>query len=164
MGEQNAEDRAFAWELTRKSPDSALAVFVGNTNERIEDREGKHLTLQMHGLLVSGELIPAWLWAKLHQDALEASRGEPVPDSVYVVWSEEEKEQRRKSAAISDTEWEELTEEEKKVQVFADAAAHIHLRGARILSGAGLVPTKGSTLWRGRLASVDGWFEGALGD
>lgn len=41
----------------------------------------------------------------------------------------------------------------------------IHLKNVKILHAAGLVPQKqDDILWRGRLADVDGWMLGTLGD
>lgn len=147
--------------LIEKAPDSLLASLVEAVNTSKEDKERPGYTLQMGGLLVTGELIPNWVWASSLHNQAERAAGEALPGSPFKIWQEQLEAGRDEDAAVGDDEWKGMTKEEQDVHALQATPAFIHLRDARLLTQGTFIPGNG-TLWRGRLSEVDAWFVGLL--
>jgi hypothetical protein len=135
------------------SPDRVLDTYVAQMDRLTEPVDpGVALSLTVHGLLVSGELIPQWQW---FAEVSEMTNNE---DAFYTGMAEHVKEQADLAHAavkLRDTGGE-VTH--RQYTALMAPTSYIHLRNARIHSPdhAG----RGSCLWRGRLCDVSGWTPG----
>jgi hypothetical protein len=112
---------------------------------------GVPLSLTVHGLLVSGELIPQWQWFA------EVSEMNNHDDAFYVGMAEHVKEQSDLALAavkLRDTGGE-VTQ--RQYTAVVAPTRYIHLRHATIHSPGRTASTR---LWRGRLCDVSGWMPG----
>jgi hypothetical protein len=135
-------------------PDSVLGMYVAQMDRLTDPVEpGVPLSLTVHGLLVSGELIPQWQWF------LEVSELNEHQDAFYVGMAEHVKEQSdlaHDAVKLRDTGGEVTHRQHNALMT---PTRYIHLRNARIHSPdrSGEEPC----LWRGRLCDVSGWTPGA---
>ncbi|MEU4242838.1 hypothetical protein [Actinoplanes sp. NPDC026619] len=137
-------------------PDSVLGTYVAQTDRLIKPQDGVPLTLTVHGLLVSGDLIPQWQWFA------EVSEMDDYEDAFYTGMAEHMKEQsdlahdairaRDTGAEVS----------HRQMAALLAPTKYIHLRKARIYSPDSK-PGEGR-LWRGRLCDVSGWTPGVSSD
>jgi hypothetical protein len=143
------------------APDSVLTVLVDAANAHVE-RDGKSvqaLTLTVGGLVVTGNLIPAWQWF----EELHVAAG--VPPSDEPSWLQAMANTYRENAETVREAYSLSVQEQTDEHVAAlDHETHfIHLRDAKIMTPAGSMPTGDGWFWRGRLADVSGWMLGSLG-
>ncbi|MBB4692044.1 hypothetical protein [Paractinoplanes abujensis] len=135
-------------------PDAVLGTYVAQMDRLTEPVDpGVPLSLNVHGLLVSGELIPQWQWFA------EVSELNDHEDAFYVGTAEHVKEQSdlaHDAVKIRDTGGE-VTH--RQYTALMTPTRYIHLRNARVHSP-GLHSGDGGSLWRGRLADVSGWTPG----
>jgi hypothetical protein len=130
------------------APDNvfAMLVHVANTSD-VE----MGITLHVSGQMITGRLISgATFWTECAADLRDGGRGpaeliEPMAESMERVAAEYRKAYTDDEAVIEDP----------------SITAFLHLRNAHTLGPQGPTPTDGA-LWRGRLASVDGFTFGEL--
>lgn len=134
-------------------PDKVLDTYVAQIDRLTEPVDpGIQLSLTVHGLLVSGELIPQWQW---FAEVSEMTNNE---DAFYTGMAEHVKEQAdlaHDAVKVRDTGGE---ISHRQYTALMAPTSYIHLRNARIHSPdhAG----RGGCLWRGRLCDVSGWTPG----
>jgi hypothetical protein len=135
-------------------PDSVLGMYVAQMDRLAEAVDpGVSLSLTVHGLLVSGELIPQWQWF------IEVSELNDHEDAFYTGMAEHVKEQSdlaHGAIKLRDSGGEVTHRQHNALMT---ATRYIHLRNARIHS-----PDRAAEepcLWRGRLCDVSGWTPGA---
>ncbi len=135
-------------------PDSVLGTYVAQMDRLTEPVDpGVPLSLSVHGLLVSGELIPQWQWFA------EVSEMNDHEDAFYVGTAENVKEQSDLAhAAIRSRDTGGEVSQREYTALMAPTR-YIHLRNTRIHSP-GLHSGESGSLWRGRLADVSGWTPG----
>lgn len=122
-----------------------LLVHVANTS----DLE-MNVTLHVHGQLVTGKLISgATYWAESARDLRRGAEGSAQLVKAMAA-SMDRVAQKYRAAYVGDTDGEP-----------GATTAFVHLRDARTITAQGPVPRNGA-LWRGRLASVDGFSLGEL--
>ncbi|WP_250029427.1 hypothetical protein [Paractinoplanes maris] len=135
-------------------PDSVLGTYVAQMDRLTEPVDpGVPLSLSVHGLLVSGELIPQWQWFA------EVSELNDHEDAFYVGTAEHVKEQSDLAHAaikIRDIGGE---ISHRQFTALVAPTRYIHLRNTRIHSP-GMHTGETGSLWRGRLADVSGWTPG----
>jgi hypothetical protein len=136
-------------------PDTVLGTYVAQMDRLSEPVDpGVPLDLTVHGLLVSGELIPQWQWFA------EVSELNNDEDAFYVGMAEHVKEQSDLAHAavrLRDTGGE---VSHRQHTALMTPTRYIHLRNARIHSPSS--DGTGGKLWRGRLRDVSGWTPGAV--
>ncbi|WP_127501065.1 hypothetical protein [Actinoplanes solisilvae] len=135
-------------------PDSVLGTYVAQMDRLSEAVDpGVSLSLSVHGLLVTGELIPQWQWFA------EVSELNDHSDAFYVGTAEHVKEQSdlAHDAIKSRDTGGEVTH--RQHTALMTPTRYIHLRNASINSP-GWLEGKGGMLWRGRLADISGWTPG----
>jgi hypothetical protein len=135
-------------------PDGVLGTYVAQMDRLSEPvNPGVPLSLTVHGLLVSGELIPQWQWFA------EVSEMNDHEDAFYTGMAEHVKEQSdlaHDAIKLRDTGGE---VSHRQYNALMAPTRYIHLRNTRIHS-----PDRKSgegQLWRGRLCDVSGWTPGA---
>ncbi|WP_250008443.1 hypothetical protein [Actinoplanes sp. M2I2] len=135
-------------------PDSVLGTYVAQMDRLTEPvSPGVPLSLSVHGLLISGELIPQWQWFA------EVSELNDHEDPFYVGTAEQVKEQSdlaHQAIRIRDAGGE-VTQRQHTALIAP--TRYIHLRNTRIHSP-GMHVSEAGRLWRGRLADVSGWTPG----
>ncbi|WP_329413590.1 hypothetical protein OG802_24230 [Streptomyces sp. NBC_00704] len=142
--------------------DHSLVALVNVINSANEDPGGPWLVLTTGGLVVSGQLIPNWLWFESYESEISAQD----EDNAWTVYF----------SSIKDSIKEQF-EEQRKAEVAAESlgvryqqaildvqdTAFIHLREAKVFSpGQKPMPANGMR-WRGRLVDIAGWSFGKLG-
>jgi hypothetical protein len=134
-------------------PDGALGTCVAQIDRLTEPvHPGFPLSLTVHGLLVSGELIPQWQWFA------EVSESTDNEDAFYTGMAEHMREQSdlaHDAIKLHDTGGE--VTHRQYVALMAPTR-YIHLRNTRIHAPEQTVGK--SCLWRGRLCDVSGWSPG----
>ena len=135
-------------------PDKVLDTYVAQMDRLTEPvNPGVHLSLTVHGLLVSGDLIPQWQWFA------EVSELDDYQDAFYTGMAEHMKEQSdlaHDAIRVRDVGGE-VTH--RQMSALMAPTKYIHLRNTRIYSPDSN-PGSGR-LWRGRLCDVSGWTPGA---
>ncbi|WP_246607471.1 hypothetical protein [Paractinoplanes toevensis] len=134
-------------------PDSVLGTYVAQMDRLINLVEpGVPLSLTVHGLLVSGDLIPQWQWYA------EVSEMNDYEDAFFVGMAEHMKEQS--DLAHNAIRQRDIGGEVTHRQMSALLAPtkYIHLRNTRIYSPDSKPDEV--RLWRGRLSDVSGWTPG----
>jgi len=134
-------------------PDSVLGTYVAQMDRLTSTVDpGVPFSLTVHGLLVTGELIPQWQWFA------EVSEMNDHMDAFYVGMAEHMKEQSdlaHDAIKLRDTGGEVTQRQYNAVMA---PTKYIHLRNTRIYSTES-EPGEGR-LWRGRLCDVSGWTPG----
>lgn len=134
-------------------PDSVLTTYVSLMDQLNEPAEpGIALSLTVHGLVVTGELIPQWQWFA------ELSELNNYEDAFYTGMAEYVKEQSdlaHEAVKVRDS-GRDVTH--KQHLALSAPTRYVHLRGAQV----GGVRTQAG-LWRGRLSAVSGWSPGRPG-
>ncbi|WP_239163207.1 hypothetical protein [Paractinoplanes rishiriensis] len=135
-------------------PDSVLGTYVAQMDRLSAPvKPGVPLSLTVHGLLVSGELIPQWQWFS------EVSELNDHEDAFYTGMAEHMKEQSdlaHDAIKLRDSGHEVTQRQHNAVTA---PTKYIHLRNTRIYSPDS---EPGEVrLWRGRLCDVSGWTPGA---
>jgi len=134
-------------------PDAVLGTYVAQMDRLIEPVDpGVPLSLTVHGLLVSGELIPEWQWFS------EVSELNNHDDAFYTGMAEHMKEQSdlaHHAVKLRDTGGE-VTH--RQYTALMAPTRYIHLKNARIHSPDKVGDEK--CLWRGRLIDISGWTPG----
>lgn len=131
------------------APDNVfeLIVHVANTS----DLE-MNVTLHVNGQVITGKLISgATFWSESAQDIRARTEG-PSELTEAMATSMERVADEYRSTYAEDTSVEEGN---------PPMTAFVHLRDARTITAQGPIPTQGG-LWRGRLASVDGFTFGEI--
>jgi hypothetical protein len=135
-------------------PDGVLGTYVAQMDRLTTPVDpGVPLSLTVHGLLVTGELIPQWQWF------LEVSEMNDHEDAFYTGMAEHMKEQSdlaHDAIKLRDSGGEVTQRQHNAVMALT---RYIHLRKSRIYSPSA-EPGEGR-LWRGRLCDVSGWTPGA---
>jgi hypothetical protein len=128
-------------------PDSVLGTYVAQMDRLIKPQNPG-----VHGLLVTGELIPQWQWFA------EVSELNDYQDAFYTGMAEHMKEQ-------SDLAHDAIRQRDiggevthRQMSALLALTKYIHLRNTRIYSPDSK-PDSGR-LWRGRLCDVSGWTPG----
>ncbi len=138
-------------------PDSVLGTYVAQLDRLTKPVDpGVPLSLTVHGLLVTGDLIPQWQWFS------EVSERDDDEDAFYIGMAEHMKEQSdlaHDAIRVRDVGGE-VTH--RQMSALMAPTKYIHLRNTRIYSPDSS-PGSGR-LWRGRLSDVSGWTPGALPD
>jgi hypothetical protein len=134
-------------------PDSVLGTYVAQMDRLSAPVDpGVPLSLTVHGLLVSGELIPQWQWFR------EVSEMNNHEDAFYTGMAEHMKEQSdlaHDAIKLRDTGGE-VTQ--RQYNAVTAPTRYIHLRNTRIYSPES---EPGEVrLWRGRPCDVSGWTPG----
>jgi hypothetical protein len=134
-------------------PDGVLGLYVAQMDRLTSPVDpGVPLSLTVHGMLVSGELIPQWQW---FAEVSEMSNHE---DAFYTGMAEHMKEQSdlaHDAIKLRDIGGEVTQRQHNAVSA---PTKYIHLRHTRIYSPDG---EPGEVrLWRGRLCDVSGWTPG----
>ena len=114
---------------------------------------GVPLSLTVHGLVVSGELIPQWQWFA------EVSEMNNDEDAFYTGMAEHMKEQSdlaHDAIRLRDS-GREVTQ--RQYNAVTAPTKYIHLRNARVHSPK--MESGEVRLWRGRLCDVSGWTPGS---
>lgn len=147
-------------------------TLVSVVNDVAEPLDGPGVTLTLPGLLITGKIVPNWYWS---QDAGERHRtayisaGGKLTEDGHSPWSKyfdrittamttRRDEQKAAMNAAAD-----LADRYRKHIATSDDPSFIHLRDARIWTGATVIPSGEGTFWRGRLSDVVGWVFGELG-
>ena len=134
-------------------PDSVLSTYVAQMDRLIKPVDpGVPLSLTVHGLLVSGDLIPQWQWFA------EVSEMNDYEDAFYTGMAEHMKEQSdlaHDAVRVRDVGGE-VTH--RQMSALMAATKYIHLRNTRIYSPDSKPDEV--RLWRGRLCDVSGWTPG----
>ena len=142
-------------------PDGTLAALVEQANAHVQGSDGSDgipLILSVNGLTVAGELIAGDQWAREH-DAFHAGMTQGGIFKHLLDFYEARRVRRDEVDRMADR----LTDEQQRALLMSDVVEFLHLRKAKIyLTGTGGTPENGALLWRGRLASVDGWALGEL--
>ena len=135
-----------------REPDAVLGTYVAQMDRLSEPVDpGVPLSLTVHGVLVSGELIPQWQWFA------EVSERNNHEDAFFLGTAEHVKEQSDLAHAairLRDTGGEVSHRQHTALMA---PTRYIHLRNARIHTP---TPSDGGALWRGRLSDVSGWVPG----
>lgn len=125
--------------------DYMLATWVSFANK---GQLSLSITLQVHGMLISGDLIGISEYFSLQGELFAQN----LPKDQSQVWSQ-------RFAELAETMKQNIATEGGD----APPPMHVHLRNAQILHANGeLIPQRQDLLWRGRLASVDAWWIGRL--
>ncbi|MFI5891983.1 hypothetical protein ACIA5D_17925 [Actinoplanes sp. NPDC051513] len=134
-------------------PDSVLSTYVAQMDRLIKPVDpGVPLSLTVHGLLVSGDLIPQWQWFA------EVSEMNDYEDAFYTGMAEHMKEQSdlaHDAVRVRDVGGEVTHRQMSALMV---PTKYIHLRNTRIYSPDSRPDEV--RLWRGRLCDVSGWTPG----
>ena len=135
-------------------PDSVLGTYVAQMDRLTKPVDpGVPLSLTVHGLLITGDLIPQWQWFA------EVSELDDYQDAFYTGMAEHMKEQSdlaHDAIRVRDVGGE-VTH--RQMSALMAPTKYIHLRNTRIYSPDSK-PGSGR-LWRGRLCDVSGWTPGA---
>jgi hypothetical protein len=130
------------------APDNvfAMLVHVANTSD-VE----MGITIHVHGQMITGRLISgATFWDECAADLREGGNGPQELIEAMAESMEQVAEQYRQTYVENGMGADE-----------SSTAAFLHLRNAHTLGPQGPTPTDGA-LWRGRLASIDGFTFGEL--
>lgn len=136
--------------------DLLLAVLVQASNSSADPETSVSITLTVGGLVVSGDLVPAWVWLREVRELLGGASGTGVDGmaKVFGMFADD---------ALGDVLIRDATGDLEEVAGPApDADADgrlptsIHLARARVL-GAHHSQELAGGLWRGRLSHVSGW-------
>ena len=126
--------------------DTVLAALTATTNQ---SGSSFTITLTVGGTLITGTLVADHVWMRRQADLFGQSEG-------------------GKRFADFFSHITELTQSRALAELEEDDSAepiYIHLLNAQTLAGNNAhYPDDGTGMWRGRLASVDGWSLGRLGD
>jgi hypothetical protein len=144
--------------------DAALLSLVREMNNRIaadEDFEGIGLVLFAGGCVISGKLIPNWLWFKKVEDELGAQPDQEAKVSsglidLFKFFEEQMISLREDTQKIYDV-IDKVPESAQAALAATDRTEFIHLEAARVFQpGYPGMPGNGM-LWRGRLRDISGW-------
>jgi hypothetical protein len=134
-----------------QAPDVILAWLVSVFDDMIDrdrDRESVlGLTLAASGLVIVGNLIPAWRWFEEIDRIYARAFAWGLPARSY------------RQGAEARVKAREVPESENEMR----RPAYIHLADARVMTPQGPTPaTEGAGYWRCRLSEITGWMPGAL--
>ncbi|HUR75693.1 MAG TPA: hypothetical protein VMZ00_15535 [Sporichthya sp.] len=135
--------------------DLLLAVLVQGFNSSTDPESSASITLTVAGLVVSGDLVPAWVWFRDMRAVLTSGSGTGADGmaGVFGMFADD---------ALGEVLIREATGEVEDAEVASGPAAGatlpttIHLARAVIL-GAHHHQELAGGLWRGRLSHVSGW-------
>ncbi|MFF4210882.1 hypothetical protein ACFYZE_16285 [Streptomyces sp. NPDC001796] len=146
----------------RDDLDYSLVTLVNLLNASKEDIGGPWLVLTTGGLVISGQLIPNWLWFETYEKELETPSDENPWAYFFSSFKDtlkEEKEEQDKAEAAAES----LAPRFQQAILEATTTGFIHLRKAKVFHpGQSPLPANGM-LWRGRLIDIAGWSFGRLG-
>jgi hypothetical protein len=127
----------------------------------VEDGRQLSITLSVGGMLISGTLISYSEYLKLFGDQM---RGMTVPELQDLL--------TRTFADLAEKAEHLMCEREREEEIMQSLGeepedefvlAYVHLKDTKFFLAAGAgIPTQGGTLWRGKIASVDGFSLGSL--
>jgi hypothetical protein len=137
--------------------DLLLAVLVQALNSSPDPEASASITLTVGGLVISGDLVPTWVWFREVRGLLSGGTGTGMDGLAHVIGMFADD-------ALGDVLIRDATNELEGdgAAGAADAAepaelpTAIHLARARIL-GAHHAQELAGGLWRGRLSAVSGW-------
>lgn len=134
--------------------DVLLAVLVQSFNASTDPETSASITLTVGGLVVSGDLVPAWVWFREVRALLSAGSGTAAGGmaDVFGMFADD---------ALGESLIREATggieEAEETTAAAADTLpSTIHLARAQLL-GAHHHQELAGGLWRGRLSHISGW-------
>jgi hypothetical protein len=134
--------------------DHLLQLFV----ELAERGLGVSITLSVGGMLISGILTSDSEYLKLLGEGIRAVT--ELPDAVTEAFA-------NLAESAQNAARERQREEEEEAEALGEEdgvrPAYIHLKDAKLFLAADMgLPTQGGVLWRGKIASVDGFVLGAF--
>lgn len=143
--------------------DLLLAVLVQGANASTDPDTSVSITLTVGGLVVSGDLVPAWVWLREVRELLAGASGtgQDGMAAVFGMFADDALGDvliRDATAGIEAID-EDDDDEDGGVSVGGPDTAlptSIHLARARVL-GAHHSQELAGGLWRGRLSHVSGW-------
>jgi hypothetical protein len=143
-------------DIPAQLPLAALVDLVNDREDPMPDREGPGVTLSLGGVLLAGEVIPAWQWI------MESGEGE-APGAASRVWQvvTEEFEALVASSRAAKRKPEGAWSDEERWSV-AQRNSFIHLRDAYILNSLGNEMNARGMYWQVRTAAVDAWAYGHM--
>ena len=139
--------------MTSPDEDLLLAVLVQASNSSADPETAVSITLTVGGLVVSGDLIPAWVWLREVRELLGGASGSGVDGmaTMFGMFADD---------ALGDVLIQDAMGGAESADPAEEAAARlpttIHLAQARILGSHHSQELTGG-LWRGRLSHVSGW-------
>lgn len=143
--------------------DYTLETLVSLVNGFQDDSGGPWLVLTTGGLIVSGQLIPNWLWFESYEKEISAKEEGNAWSFFFSSYKDllrEDKESQKKADAAAES----LPPLYR--EAISNAIPHtgfIHLREAKVFHpGQSPLPTNGMR-WRGKLTDISGWSFGRLG-
>jgi hypothetical protein len=141
------------------TPDPLLAVLVDSINASTGPDARATITLTIDGLVIAGDIVPAWVWFREMQALLAAGDGESSESfaSYFGVLGDE---------VLGDLLIREATGEETGAESASEEGRSlpttVHLARTEIL-GLNHAPTEvPGGLWRAQLARVSGWSFGRI--
>lgn len=144
------------FELPAPDVDWFLQNLVHLANNQVLDMP---ITLHVGGVVVTGTLISGRAYFEQLSELLAG--GLPL-------WLGEAKEDIRKAFSLPADIYPRGSVEEREARGedtrLTNPGQFIHLKDARFVIGEALVPKTQPVLWRGRLASVDGWVLGSMSE
>ncbi|GLX10678.1 hypothetical protein [Microbispora sp. NBRC 16548] len=159
--------------LQDKKSDPALAALVDIVNSLKDPADaGPGVVLTVGGLVISGEVIPNWLWSQAVQEAHREARfklGENVRREAqgWEILFENLRDQfvsRRDEIDATREILDNLPERYQTAILETDETTYIHLKDAKVYSpGQGPFPANGM-YWRGQLSAITGWSFGLLSE
>ena len=135
--------------------DVLLAVLVQASNASADPDTSLSITLTVGGLVVSGDLVPAWVWLREVREILGSASGTGVDGMAHVFGM-------LADDALGDVLIRDATGDVEDPEAATGESAEqrlpttVHLARARIL-GAHHSQELAGGLWRGRLSHVSGW-------
>jgi hypothetical protein len=148
--------------------DLLLAVLVQGANASTDPETAVSVTLTVGGLVVSGDLVPAWVWLREVRELLAGASGSGVDGmtAVFGMFADDALGDvliRDATADFADLPVDDENRDEDDDDTAgsngrADAGlpTALHLARARVL-GAHHSQELAGGLWRGRLSHVSGW-------
>jgi len=150
-------------ELTvRQDPDVVLLAIVDGINAQEEHQEGFPITLLVKGTVLTGKIVPNWQWFEEMETGPEPTgeSDDGEADGFMKDLADQFAEQNRLRQSAYETPARDWTEEQRKAH--DTETKFVHLTGASLLLGGGVMaPTSGGR-FRVRLSDVDGWASGQL--
>ncbi|MBF9131691.1 hypothetical protein I0C86_22375 [Plantactinospora sp. S1510] len=148
MTESTNADQDPTPDYTKTRPDLALQILARIAQE---DKVSIGVTLNVSGGIVTGTVIGRDRWFRELGDFVEASTDTPEARSLADYLGE-----LMSGIAKPDDDDDQV--------VATLRYGYIHLVNARYVSGSRVMPSQGSTLWRGRLSEIAGFSIGILPD
>jgi hypothetical protein len=154
----------------RSTIDDVLLTLVRSINSTKSNEtraaDGIGLVLVVDGAIISGKLIPNWLWFKEVARALEAPSTAGLGSAAAIgelfgFFGDEMISHREEEDKIAEV-FENLPERAQQTLLNDERTVFIHLAEARVYQPGQLGLPDNGMLWRGRLKDIAGWSLGLL--